>query len=719
MTSARSRRCRNGVMIACCAISAALSGPAYPAEPPFTLAESIAAHAGFSPRTNDVVAPVAGNYAAWIEGSRLRIPAAPNFQPRDLVATQDGIAPSAVYASPEGRTLYYTRGAIQPAFGPYPANDSREFWQVDFQSGRTLRLATGDDVPYGPPVFAPNGQSFVAVKGPVVYEYRMEGERLTRRALLENNAEHYAAVKLTSLSYSPDGSQLAYVSWRKAAQSYVAILDVATGKARYLQPGIFRDVSPTWSPDGQELAFIRVPGNWTREYRFSARKQGAPWRLMIADARSENVRTLWQADAGVGSVFVPYGIGSWMEPNIEAAQLRWTRSGHIVFPWEKTGWISAYSIAAKGGAPRPLMTEQGEVAQPVVSPDGRVVFASNVDDPARLHLWRVALDGGKAERLTAGSGVEHSPVPLANGVIAYVGNERGRIPNRRMLLTEGKSALALSNTQSSARTRQVWQQFVDTEVVPVRAADGVVTQQLILRPRVAPPKAGFPVIVSARGGPEGRVSPGNGVYAALGQYAVARGYLFVEMNYRGGTGDGIEYRLPEGRGATGGSEVKDIEALALYLRGRDDVDGRRIGIMGGSYGGYIVSLALTQLPRYFAAGAHLSGVSDWVTEMNLDQRDEGGASAPPESMQLSERMEIEALAFRSSAPADIAAWGAPTLITMGELDRSGHMEGIIDLGYRLLEQGVHVEFSIAPEAGHVGPRARPLDKVFDFFERNM
>jgi dipeptidyl aminopeptidase/acylaminoacyl peptidase len=227
------------------------------------------------------------------------------------------------------------------------------------------------------------------------------------------------------------------------------------------------------------------------------------------------------------------------------------------------------------------------------------------------------------------------------------------------------------------------------------------------------------VIVSAKGGPEGRVSPGNGVYTALGQYAVTRGYLFVEMNYRGGTGDGIEYRLPEGRGATGGSEVKDIEALALYLRGRDDVDGRRIGIMGGSYGGYIVSLALARLPQYFAAGAHLSGVSDWVTEMKLDQRDEGGANAPPESMQLSERMEIEALAFRSSAPADIAAWRAPTLITMGELDRSGHMEGIIDLGYRLLEQGVHVEFSIAPEAGHVGPRARPMDKVFDFFERTM
>ncbi|MBL8270867.1 S9 family peptidase [Steroidobacter sp.] len=723
--SKRSGWSRYSRVVVCGMLLAALQAPAWSSEAAagkaesFTLAESIAAHASLQFRTNTLVVPPSGRYAAWIEGSKLMIASAPEFQPREVLVSQGGGSLSAAYAAPDDVTIYYTRGTTTPAFGPHPASDTREFWRVDTTNGRTERLAAGGDVPESAPVFSPDGKSFATADGPMVFEYRVDGTSLSRRPILENNAEHYAAEKLTSLTYSPDGKRLAFVSWRKAAHSYVAILDVATGKAQYLQPGIFRDQSPVWSPDGRELAFVRMPGNWTREYRFSPSKQGAPWSLMVAAASGGAVRTLWQADTGIGSVFEPYGIGSWLEPNSEVTQLLWTASGQIVFPWEKTGWASAYAIDAKGGTPKPLMTGKGEVTLPTLAGDGRsILFASNVEDSARLHVWRAPLSGGKPERLTSG-GVEHSPIALAGGV-AYISNDKGRLPNRHMLATTRGAARPLgAYSNVSTRTAKVWEQFVDTDVVPVKAADGVVSQQLIFWPRSPAPKSGYPVIVSSKGGPSGRVSPGNGVYTALGQYAASRGYVFVEMNYRGGTGDGLEYRLPDGRGATGGSEVKDIEALVLYLRGRREVDAKRIGIMGGSYGGFIVSLALTRLPQYFAAGAHLSGVGDWVGEMKLDQRDEGWASAPPEYIRLSERIQIEDLAFNSSSVSNIAAWRAPTLITMGEMDRSGHMEGIIDLGYRLLEQGTHVEVSIAPEAGHTGPRARPMDKVFDFFERYL
>lgn len=720
----RSSRSRRGSGSAGALVLAVLCGcgavPANASAASFTLDESLAAHATLNLEAKDLIATPAGRYVAWLDGAGLFVAAGPAFEPRLLVAADAALPLTAAYPSTDGRSLFYARGTVKPAFGPYAAVDRREFWRVAVQGGTPELLAQGSDVPVGEPVFAPDGQSFVAVQGPMLFEYRVVAGALQRKPVLRDDPEHYAALRLSNVTYSPDGSKLAFVSWRKAGQSYVAVHDFTTGRHRYLEPGIFRDLTPAWSPDGRQLVFVRMPGNWTREYRFTRRDVGAPWALLVADAVSGKTRRIWQADPGPGSVFWPFGSGAGMEPSLAAAQLLWTRSGQILFPWEKTGWLSLYSVPAAGGEARALMAGAGEVALPVLDSDGRsVIVAANVGDVSRLHLWRVSLDGAQPQRLTQGTGVEHSP-KLAGGQLVYIGNDRGRMPNRRMIWSARGSPVVLTpSADENSRQGAVWRQFVDAEVVPVQAADGVVSQHLLMRPRGQPPRNGFPVIVSSKGGPDGRVSPGNGVYTALGQYAVSRGYLFVEINYRGGTGFGLAYRFPAGAGATGASEVKDLEALARYLRARPDVDARRIGIMGGSYGGHIVGLALTRLPEYFAAGAHLSGVSDWVMEMKLDQRDEGWASAPPEVIRLSERLQIEDLAYASSPPAHLAAWRAPTLFTMGELDRSGHMESIIDLGYRLIEQGTPVEFAIAPEAGHSGLRARPPQTVFEFFERTL
>ncbi|MBL8270815.1 S9 family peptidase [Steroidobacter sp.] len=694
----------------------------------FTLAESIAAHDTLRFDAKDLIVAPQGDYVAWIEGNVLYAASAPGFEPKRRAVSASG-ALTAVYASTDGRTLFYTLGESLPAFGSYAAEDRREFWRVDARQGEPQRLAQGADVPAGVPVFAPDGQRFVTAEGTMLYEYRVAAQGLEKRALLQRDAEHYAAVKLSSLIYSPDGRRLAFVSWRKAKQSYIGIYDFATGAHRYIDPGIFRDLSPVWSPDSKELAFVRTASNWTRGYRFSPTIDGAPWRLLIANAAEGTVRTVWQAELGAGSVFRPFGIGAWMQPDIEASQLFWTRAGHLVFPWEKSGWLALYSVSSQGGEARALTTGEGEVATPTLSPDGsHLLYASNVGDLARLHLWRVALDAvTPPEQLTSGKGVEHSPKFTASGGYAYIANLAGRMPNRRMIVRTERSAnqarVLTPSAEETTRDQKIWSQFVDAEVLPLRAEDGVMSHHLLMVPKQAPPKRGFPVIISSKGGPNGRVSPGNALYSALGQYAVSRGYIFVEINYRGCDGFGLNYRLPAGRGATGGSEVKDLAALAKYLAGRADVDARRMGIMGGSYGGHIVGLALTQLPQYFAAGAHLSGVADWNVEMQKDQQEEqesgAGASAPPPYIRLSERMQIEDLAFASSSIARIQAWRAPTFISMGELDTSGHMEAIIDLGYRLLEQGTHVEFAIAPEAGHFGPRARPVDKVFEFFERTL
>lgn len=682
----------------------------------FSLDDSLAAHATLRLKPTDLIVAPNGRYVAWVDGAALWVATAPMFEAR-TVAT----AVVAAYASSDGQTLLYTRGKLEPAFGSYPHEDSRELWRAPVAGGAPQLLANGQQVPEGAPVFAPDGRSFVTAEGPMLYEYRLDGAGVQRRPLLKRDAQHYAAIRLSNLMYSPDGRSLAFVSWRKAGQSYVAVHDFETGGYRYIDPGIFRDVTPVWSPDSTQLAFARTLGNWTHEYRFSPKNEAAPWSLMIADAATGKVRELWRADAGAGSVFQPFGNGAWMESSVETPQLSWTASGQILFPWEKTGWLSLYAMAASGGTPRQITPGEGEVTLPALDAAGRhVIYATNIGDLPRLHLWRASLAGGAPQRLTRGNGVEHSPKLLADDRLVYIDNENGRMPNRRVIATGNARPTVLTPLAAERQQNQkIWQQFIDEEVVALTADDGVVSYHMMMVPKGQPPPGGFPVIVSSKGGPDGRVSPGNTVNAALGQYAASRGYIFIDINYRGCFGFGLNYRLPSERGAAGAGEVKDLRALALYLRGRADVNPNRIGIMGGSYGGHLVGLAMTQLPEYFRAAVHMSGVSDWVLEMQMDQSEEGWASAPPSYIRLSERTKIEDLAFASSPPARIAAWRGPTLITMGELDTSGHMQGIIDLGYRLIEQGTRVEFHIAPEAGHTGRRARPPEKAFEFFQKEL
>ncbi|MBL8267583.1 S9 family peptidase, partial [Steroidobacter sp.] len=572
---------RGGVLPVLLCMSALLPlGAMADAREVFSLDDSLAAHATLRLKPTDLIVAPNGRYVAWVDGAALLVATAPTFEARTVATSV-----VAAYASSDGQTLLYTRGKLEPAFGSYPQEDSRELWRVPVAGGTSQLLAKGEEVPEGAPVFAPDGRSFVTAEGPMLYEYRLDAEGLRRRPLLKRDAQHYAAIRLSNLMYSPDGRSLAFVSWRKAGQSYVAVHDFATGDYRYIDSGIFRDVTPVWSPDGSQLAFARTLGNWTHEYRFSPKNEAAPWSLMIADAATGKVRTLWRADTGAGSVFQPFGNGAWMESSVETPQLSWTPDGQILFPWEKTGWLSLYAIASLGGKPRQITPGDGEVTLPALDASGRnVIYATNIGDLPRLHLWRASLTGGTPQQLTRGIGVEHSPKMLAGDRFVYIDNENGRMPNRRVIGTGNARPTVLTPLAAERQKNQkTWQQFVDEDVVALTADDGVVSYHMMMVPKGTPPPGGFPVIVSSKGGPDGRVSPGNTVNAALGQYAASRGYVFIDINYRGCFGFGLDYRLPPQRGATGGSEVKDLRALALYLRGRADVNPNRIGIMGGSY----------------------------------------------------------------------------------------------------------------------------------------
>ncbi|HCC56752.1 MAG TPA: S9 family peptidase, partial [Solibacterales bacterium] len=85
-------------------------------------------------------------------------------------------------------------------------------------------------------------------------------------------------------------------------------------------------------------------------------------------------------------------------------------------------------------------------------------------------------------------------------------------------------------------------------------------------------------------------------------------YIVLSVNYRSGIGYGLNFREAKNYGARGASEYNDVIGAGLYLRGRGDVDGHRIGLWGGSYGGYLTALGLAKASDLFAAGVDLHGV---------------------------------------------------------------------------------------------------------------
>jgi dipeptidyl aminopeptidase/acylaminoacyl peptidase len=177
---------------------------------------------------------------------------------------------------------------------------------------------------------------------------------------------------------------------------------------------------------------------------------------------------------------------------------------------------------------------------------------------------------------------------------------------------------------------------------------------------------------------------------ALNQYLASRGHVVLSVNYRSGIGYGMEFREALHYGATGASEFQDVQGAGLYLRSRPDVDGSRIGLWGGSYGGYLTALGLARASDLYRCGVDLHGVHDWNLEFS------GTVTAEDYARQE----EFARLALASSPLADITAWRSPVLLIQGDDDRNVAFSQMVQLVEALRKQGVEFRQIVFPDEIH-------------------
>ena len=294
-------------------------------------------------------------------------------------------------------------------------------------------------------------------------------------------------------------------------------------------------------------------------------------------------------------------------------------SGAVIvwyFPAENDGWLHFYSVPASGGEARLLTPGQFEIEYASASSDGSsIFFAGNAGDMDRRHLWRLRPADGSPEQLTGGAGIETQPALLADGTTVAFLRSDARIPAHAALLEPGKSPIDLGAEglphEFPAAALVIPESIVLPEIAGI-AAHG----QLFLPPSGAQ-GVRHPAVVFMHGGPVRQMLVGwhymdyySNAYG-LNQYLASRGYIVLALNYRAGIGYGLDFREADGIGAAGASEYNDLLAAAAFLRARPDVDAARIGLWGGSYGGYMTALGLARNSNLFAAGVDLHGVHDW------------------------------------------------------------------------------------------------------------
>jgi dipeptidyl aminopeptidase/acylaminoacyl peptidase len=635
---------------------------------PFTLQQVLSA-----PYATSLTAAPKGNLFAWVEDAEGRHNlwiSGPAQPPRQLTHnTQDDAQDISQLAwSPDASTIAYVYGASSGANGR-PANPAH------------LQHPTPVEVilqPLAPgahptivgeghaPLFTHDGRSLLFVHDGQIWITDTAAPSAAHQLIYDRGSA-------SSLTLSPDDHLLAFISHRSEANepshSFLALYDLNTRTLRFPDPSTSDDSAPSFSPDGTQIAWLRSPFIEPREFS-AARTSPTPWSIQLDDLATGTTRTLFSpAPNKPGSLLPRLADG--------APRLFFPTNTSVVFYSEADGWVHLYQVHTENNpcvewlTPGPFEVEDATLttdrryliyssnqASPQASPDPRSL------DSDRRHLWRIDLTQLAAPvQLTTGAGIETQPQITASGTLAALVSDT-RVPMHPALIADdGKITSVRPNSLPNDYPAAA---LVAPRQVLFTAVDGIhLHGQLFTPANPAPSQSKRAAILFFHGGPYRQMMLGfppmdyySNAYA-MNQYLTAQGFIVLSVNYRCGIGYGLDFRECKNAGATGATEYNDVLAAAKYLRSLPGVDPKRIGLWGGSYGGYLTALGLARNSDLFAAGVDFHGVHDWNFEDNASDWKQGSFA----------QMDAIATKARAASPiGSIEHWHSPILFIHGDND---------------------------------------------------
>ena len=649
-------------------------------------------HFGFAQSISDLLSPAFpselvkshdGNLVAWVfnsQGARNIYVGSPDknsIVPITQFIGDEGLEINSLLFSDNDSKIYFVRGnttnlkgeAANPAQLQYTTEQN--IYVVDIATRVVKKVAQGNA-----PKLSPDGKILVFLKGGKAWKVNTEKDSSSVQPLFLSRGT------ISGLQFNSSGTALLFVSSRDE-HAFIGVYEVASNKIYFPDPSTYEDADPVWNSDGTKIAFVRQPFV-KNEVLFAPKLTAQPWQIRVVNLLTKKAFTVFKADEGVGSVFVddlPAGI-----------KLLWTKDDFIIFPWEKTGYVHLYSVELNNKKVTHLTPGIGEVESVSLSKDKKdIIYVSNILDSNRRHIWKVNPFTQTPINLTKGKKIEYSPVEM-NGGMVYLQATATRPSWPIFQKNDGVTTILNENEFP----RNFPSNLVTPTTILIKATDNVLAPAQLFLPLNYNPLKKYPAVIFLHGGSRRQMLEGfnystyySNAYA-LNEYFALNGYIVMALNYRSGIGYGLQFREAKNYGMTGATEVNDLIGAGVYLKSRKDVDASRIGLWGGSYGGFLTAHGLARRSDLFSVGVDIHGVHNW--------NDEEPTFTPwYDSLRMPAFGQI---AYKASPINFVKGWKSPVLFMHGDDDRNVPFTETVHMIHQLRKQGVEVEEKVLPDEIH-------------------